>query len=111
MATRIGIWVDIEHGVRPMRLDFVPHRSRAVVILMKDVGFSVSVEVAHPDNVPTGPRIAKVEACGVGASSVVAHDLVARDCQLPDGDGAVVILEYKICTRIINKSADFREVS
>ena len=67
-----------------------------------DIGhgqLSVKVHVAHGDNVPTGPGIAKVEACGVGASSVVAHDLTPNDRQLPDRDAAVVVLEDKILAR------------
>src|SRR5262245_4621828 len=83
VAARIGIWGDIEPAVSPIyptgKLNIRPHRYSAAVVLKKQVGASVTVHVAHCDNVPTGPRIAKVEACGVGASNVVAHYLTALD--------------------------------
>ena len=94
----------VKLNVRPIcsprcPLNIGPHRSCAVVILKKKVGAFVAVHVAHGNNVPTGPGIAKVEACGVGASSVVAHDLTPNDRQLPDRDAAVVVLEDKILAR------------
>src|SRR5262245_12245651 len=82
-AARIGIWGDIEPAVSPIyptgKLNIGPHRYSAAVVLKKDVGSSVMVHVAHAFNVPTGPGVAKVEACGVGACNVVTHYLTALD--------------------------------
>src|SRR5262249_10840320 len=103
VAARIGIWGDIEPAVRPIyrpgKLNIGPHRYSAAVVLKDDVGASVCVHVAHAFNVPTGPGIAKIEARGVGASNVVAHYLVVNDCQLPDRNVAVVVLEDKVLTQ------------
>ena len=38
MATGIGIWIDIEPVVSPICLNFVPHRSRPVIVLKNEVG-------------------------------------------------------------------------
>src|SRR5262249_54781291 len=93
VEVRIGVGEEIESAVSPIWLNVVPHRSRAVVILKNEVGFSVKVHVAHADNVPTGSRIAKVEA------RPLPHDLIPSDLQLPDRDEAVVVLKHKILTR------------
>jgi hypothetical protein len=73
VAARIGLRIEIEPVVSPIcgprrELNVVPHRSCAVVVLKNEVGSSVTVHVAHGDNMPTGSGIAKVEAGGVTAA-------------------------------------------
>src|SRR5262249_8269613 len=116
VATRIRLWAEEQPVHRPGGsprgpLNIGPRRNRAVVMLKKEIGSRVTVHVAHAHNVPTEAGIAKAEAVGVGASSVVAHDLIVNDRQLPDRDVAVVMLEHKILTRIIGVKPLFCEVS
>jgi hypothetical protein len=69
----------------------VPDRHRPIVILQRDVGLAVQVEVACPFNVPVSP--------GVGDHGGLA-DVVAA-VHLPDSDGAIVVLHHNVGVAVV----------
>src|ERR1700722_14887351 len=63
----------------------IPDRDRTVVILQRDVGHAVLVEIAGAGDMPVGARVGDHDALA---------DLVA--VHLPDGDAPIVILQHDV---------------